>query len=95
MHVLARLLCTAKQMMGLDRPASSDYKSVVNHVTDNRHLVTAEREWVYWKEDMVTLRPGREHAWLDARIEELLRWLHCSFVEVGESPLMWCNLLIR
>jgi hypothetical protein len=32
----------------------------------------AEAKWVLHKEDLVTLRPGREYAWLDAGVERLL-----------------------
>lgn len=81
-HILAKLLCTAQQMMALNRPSSSDYESVVNYVCDRRPVVESEREWVLWKEDMVTLRPGREHAWLDAGIERALKSLHCRLIEV-------------
>ncbi|KAL9105913.1 MAG: hypothetical protein Q9227_008972 [Pyrenula ochraceoflavens] len=70
-----------QKMMAFNRPASSDYQSVVNYVSDQRPVATAERAWVYWKEDMITLRPGREHAWLDSGIEHILKWLHCSAVE--------------
>ena len=33
-----------------------------------------EAEWVRHREDVVTLRCGREHAWLDAGIEHLLKF---------------------
>lgn len=69
--------------MGLNRPAHSDYNSVVNFVSDRNPVVHAEKAWVYWKEDMVTLRPGREHAWLDSGIEALLKRVHCAIVEVS------------
>lgn len=81
--ISAHLLCTAQRMMALNRPASSDYESVVNYVSDRRPVIADERSFVYHKEDMVTLRPGREHAWLDAGIERVLKALHCSFIEVG------------
>jgi hypothetical protein len=31
----------------------------------------------------VTLRAGREHAWLDSSIENVLKWFHCSLLEVS------------
>ena len=29
-----------------------------------------------------SLRPGRDHAWLDSSLEHLLRWCNCPLVEV-------------
>lgn len=71
----------AQQMMALSRPARASYESVVNYVSDRKPAVFDERSWVYWKEDMVTLRPGREHAWLDTGLERILRAFHCSLIE--------------
>jgi hypothetical protein len=65
----------------MKRPTGSDYKSVKNFIYNEKPLVNAEQSWVLWQEDLVTLRPGRENAWLDAAIEHLLRLLHCDLVE--------------
>ena len=70
--------------MSLNQPASSDYASVLNYVSDRRPVAASERAWVYWKHDMVTLKSNAERSWLDAGIERLLRSLHCKLVEVGE-----------
>jgi hypothetical protein len=51
-----------------------------------------EQSWVQWKEDLVTLRPGREHAWLDSIIEHILRWMNCKLVNVIQTcPLTEYN----
>jgi hypothetical protein len=66
----------------MNQPTSTEYNSVENFVHDERTQCEGpEEEWIQHKEDLVTLRPGREHAWLDARIENLLRRFHCSLVE--------------
>jgi hypothetical protein len=44
-------------------------------------LAQDENTWIQHQEDLVTLRAGREHAWLDARIEHLLRYFHCDLIE--------------
>ena len=53
-------------------------------------VVPKEAEWVRHREDMITLRCGREHAWLDCGIEHLLKFLQQklgakSIVEVSGS----------
>jgi hypothetical protein len=48
----------------------------------------SEKSYIYHKEDLITLRPGREHAWLDTIIERSLKALHCRFLEVREASYM-------
>jgi hypothetical protein len=80
-------------MMSMNHPSQSDYDSVVNHMLNRKPLLQKESLWVYKKEDLVTLRAGREHAWLDSGLEKLLRWLHCSFVEVSvPTAVSWTSL---
>jgi hypothetical protein len=38
--------------------------------------------YIYWKEDIITLKPGRETAWLDAFIENVLQKLSSRFIRV-------------
>lgn len=66
----------------MNRPSRSDYRSVVNYMVNNKPLIKAERSFVRHRGDLVTLRPGREHAWLDSAIEHALRIFHCRFIEV-------------
>lgn len=77
----AHILTTAQTLMAFNRPAASDYQSVANYIYNREPVVEDERTWIYCKEDMITLRAGREHAWLDTGIERLLRFLHCQLIE--------------
>ena len=36
-----------------------------------------------FKEDMITLRPGREHAWLDDMVERVLQTCWCGLLRVS------------
>lgn len=49
-----------------------------------RPLLKADSEFIYRKEDLVTLRPGRESAWLDSSVERLLSLFHCNLVRVSK-----------
>jgi hypothetical protein len=77
---LANMLVAANQIETLNLPAEPDYRSVYSFTADEP-LCEAENEWIQHKEDLVTIRSGREHAWLDSSIERILRCLHCPFVE--------------
>lgn len=61
---------------------------------DGGPLYEEESGFIYEKEDLVTLRPGREHAWLDSIIERALQMFRCrllmvsilsTFVQVGSG----------
>lgn len=70
----------------MQKPSPDDYSSVENFLDGEKPVVREERQFVYNKRDLVTLRPGREHAWLDSSVEKVLRWLHCDLIEVGDDP---------
>jgi hypothetical protein len=82
------LIGAAQQLVALNRPSQSEYNSVDNYIHNTQPLRKEEQAWIQCKEDLITLRPGREHAWLDTIIEHLLRWMHCGLIEVtaGRSP---------
>jgi hypothetical protein len=68
-------------MMALNRPSEADYQSVRNYMDNRNPFFETEAKWVRQKEDLITLRAGREHAWLDSGIEKCLKWFHCSALE--------------
>ncbi|KAF2231422.1 hypothetical protein EV356DRAFT_293280 [Viridothelium virens] len=68
------LLITAQHLVSFNKPASGDYKSVINYMKEVEPVTQKERDWVRHLEDLVTLRNGREHAWLDSGIEHLLQF---------------------
>ena len=45
-------------------------------------LFEEESNFIYEREDLITLRPAREHAWLDNVIERTLLKLRCRCLEV-------------
>jgi hypothetical protein len=73
----AQLIEAARQLVACHRPAKKDYRSVQNWIWNNNPLDENEQSWIKAKEDLITLRPGREHALLDAGIEHLLKWIDC------------------
>jgi hypothetical protein len=65
----------AQQLVSFNKPATCDYQSVVNYMDYYKPLIAKDAQWINTKEDLVTLRAGREHAWLDSGIEHLLKWM--------------------
>lgn len=71
---LAHLLTAARDMMLIRRPSTSEYESLRYYCKHNgQDMDGLEIGWTRHKEDLVTLRPGREHAWLDRVLEKLLK----------------------
>jgi hypothetical protein len=88
--VPATLMGSAQTFMSLNRPTSHEYTSVENFMNNEKPVPRAQFSFVYHKEDLVTLRPGREHAWLDSQVEKLLKACDGRLVQVS----YFSNLLV-
>jgi hypothetical protein len=75
-------MVAARDLVSLNRPAARDYESVSNYVWNTRPLCDDEEDWIRQKEDLITLRLGREHAWLDTAIEHMLKALNYGWINV-------------
>ena len=76
-----QLLTAARDIASLNRPPTRDYLSVKSYFDEEAPLCNVE-SYIYRKEDIITLKPGRETAWLDAFIEEGLHKLSSTFIRV-------------
>lgn len=79
-------------MLTCNRPASSELQSVRHYLEGVRPVHEKEREYIQHTEDLITLRPGREHAFIDRGIEKCLhlfegkvKFVQVSCVEIEES----------
>lgn len=68
-----QLLLNAQQHVASNRPRERDYNSVANFVRHKKPLLQGDDDFIWNKEDLITLRPGRESSWLDAVIERLIK----------------------
>lgn len=67
----------------MDTPSNRDYQSVLSFMeNDGGQLYEEDMGFIYEKEDLVTLRPGREYAWLDGLLERTLKVLRCRLIKV-------------
>ena len=90
-----QLLLAAQALTSAKRPTTRDYNSVVNFIRNTRPLVEGDSEFIYNRDDLVTLRPGRESAWLDSFLERILavlprraiQYLFCAKVSVSYDTL--------
>ena len=78
----ARVIGAAQQLMSFNKPTNGEHKSAMHYVHNNEPVDEKESSYVRYKEDLITLRPGRDYAWLDGLIEKMLRRFHCPLVEV-------------
>ncbi|KAH6719118.1 hypothetical protein BKA61DRAFT_596896 [Leptodontidium sp. MPI-SDFR-AT-0119] len=75
------LLLNAQQLTASNRPPRRDYNSVANFIMHKKPLLQGDDDFIYNREDLITLRPGRESAWLDATVEKLLKIFPRSMVK--------------
>ena len=100
MLVADEILLKAREVATMQRPSTRDWESVRDWIVDNKPLVDDEQEFILHKEDMITLRRGRECAGFDGAVERALasvdRFLvdrcHCKIVQVSAlSGSMVCR----
>ena len=91
---LGRVLTQAQQLCAMNKPSTHDHRSVINFFENVEPLVEEERKFIYHQEDLVTIRAGRENAWLDAVVEKFLRLYPCRPMKVRmSSSLRPCGAL--
>lgn len=80
--------------MAFNKPTASERGSVWSYLDNHAPVKPDECEYVNHKEDLVTLRPGREHAWLDRAIEQLLQAFQkpLPFVHVSSRKIYAIDL---
>ncbi|MCJ1305171.1 hypothetical protein MMC08_007985 [Hypocenomyce scalaris] len=74
------VLVKARELISLQRPSDRDYRSVKRWIHGNKPLVADEEEYIHCKEDLVTLRRGRECAGFDGFMEMLLQKTNCRLI---------------
>lgn len=73
-------------------PSNSEYESVGQYMHNRKPLDGAEATWIQHKEDIITIRPSREHAWLDEVLEGFLKSCHCKIVDkIFRSKVGFCR----
>ncbi|KAK5677034.1 hypothetical protein LTS10_010222 [Elasticomyces elasticus] len=85
------LLLRTREVHGLQRPAQRDYQSVRNWFESMQPLVPDQLEFIRRKEDIITLRAGRECASFDGFVERCLngldgflsKYCRCKVIKVG------------
>lgn len=80
-ELIATIVNAAKGLTSTSRPSNSEYKSLRNFLLKQEPLCSADKPVMECKEDMITFRRGREHAWLDSTIERLLKLFNGRIVE--------------
>src|SRR5438045_1204622 len=81
------LLIKARELVSFQRPTNRDYRSVQTWFHNVRPIVECEESYIHCREDIVSLRHGREWAGFDGLIENLLDRLNCSLIRVGITKL--------
>jgi len=72
------LLIKARDLQAFQRPSHRDYKSVRTWFWNLKPLVRKEANYIKKKEDIITLRSGREWSSFDGLVESTLRRFDCE-----------------
>jgi hypothetical protein len=83
MTLLDEILAKARDLNAFQRPSERDYRSFRTWFWNVKPLnYEAEEEFIKRKEDLVSLRHGREWSGFDGFIETCIRKLHCPLTQV-------------
>lgn len=92
--VIDTILLKAKEISAIQRPAESDWRNVSNWIYQTGPLVKAEQQFIRRKEDLVTLRKGRECVGFDNFVERVLSRTDAAFKFCGwEKNIIKAGLL--
>lgn len=69
----AQLLATARELACFNQPPRYNYLNIKSFFDTSR--IAFEEIYLYYKEDLVSLKPGREHSWLVTFVETTLHKL--------------------
>ena len=69
----------------MNKPSHREHASVREWLDNAKPVASAEQDFIHRREDLITLRPGREHAFLDSFIEWVIRRLKCKPITVHSS----------
>lgn len=93
---IGQLLLQAQQLVALNRPQERDQCSVRSYIEKHGHLMRSDSRFAYEKEDLITLRPGRDHSFVDGFVEQMLKTFHCQPLKARDPntfvPLGWERL---
>jgi hypothetical protein len=89
------VLLKTKEMAALQKPSKRDYNSVTAWLINNPPLVQGEMKFIRCKEDIVSLRSGRESGGFEGLIERILsgsdrclRAMKCEVIRVSPTSLL-------
>jgi hypothetical protein len=79
---LVELLASAQTLTSFSKPTNREYKNVRNYFANNEPLLSNDMEYIYVKEDLITIKTGRPDSWLDIFVEKLLQKIGCLPINV-------------
>jgi len=90
------LLIKARDLQAFQKPSHRDYKSVRTWFWNLKPLVRKESDYIKKKEDIITLRSGREWSSFDGLVESTLRRFDCEPLRVSQSVnRLFCTRELR
>ena len=79
---LDEIVMKARELNVFQRPSNRDYWNFRTWFWNEKPVVEQESEFIKRKEDLITLRHGREWAGFDGLVEDLIRKVHCPLTHV-------------
>jgi hypothetical protein len=80
-------------MNTLQKPSDRDYKSIRTWFWNKKPVYEEEAMFIKRREDLLSLRHGREWSSFDGLVENCLRKMHCPLLQVDLNTLASYSML--
>ena len=79
------MLLRGQRLQSIGPPTERNHFSLFNWIWNRQPLVPSERDFIFHKDDFVTLSSGQENSWLEARVEDIVNRIPLKKLQVGHS----------
>lgn len=87
LFAIDELLIKARELNAFQRPSNRDYRSFRTWFWNIKPLsYEREEQFIKRREDLISLRHGREWSGFDGLIESCVRKVHCKLTQVQRNP---------
>lgn len=89
------VLAKARELNAFQRPSNRDYSSFRTWFWNEKPLsYPPEEQFIKRKEDLISLRHGREWSSFDGFVESCVRKMHCKLTQVCHQAALLSNLTV-
>jgi hypothetical protein len=80
------LLLRERIMRAIETPTDRNHSSLLHFIEGHLPLAEHDMEYIYWKDDFITLASGKENSRFDEWVEALIGFFNNKLLKVTHIP---------